>query len=190
MSKWNTVLTHTARYSLAFMVSDHFLQVALLLFSHWVLSDSLQPQGLQHARLPCPSPFPRVCSNSSYLLCLLLGIMPLLRVSYSGRALWRKQHLRGPWEQERAGIADNGREWSVGFTYGQQDLGVEVGCGVPGSGKWHGEMKLAYPQLWRKTWWPGGALEGRGQLWGGGSRGGVPCARARFWSVAWRQAWC
>ena len=28
------------------------------------MSDSLQPPGLQHARLPCPSPSPRVCSNS------------------------------------------------------------------------------------------------------------------------------
>ena len=28
------------------------------------VSDSLQPHGLQHARLPCPSPSPRVCSNS------------------------------------------------------------------------------------------------------------------------------
>ena len=27
-------------------------------------SDSLQPQGLQQARLPCPSPTPRACSNS------------------------------------------------------------------------------------------------------------------------------
>ena len=27
----------------------------LLLFSHSVLSDSLQPHGLQHTRLPCPS---------------------------------------------------------------------------------------------------------------------------------------
>ena len=26
--------------------------------------DSLQPHGLQHARFPCPSPFPRACSNS------------------------------------------------------------------------------------------------------------------------------
>ena len=26
--------------------------------------DSLQPHGLQHSRLPCPSPSPRVCSNS------------------------------------------------------------------------------------------------------------------------------
>ena len=43
----------------------------LLLFSHSVTSDSLQPHGLQHtrlpcphARLPCPSPSPRACSNS------------------------------------------------------------------------------------------------------------------------------
>ena len=33
-------------------------------FSHPVVSDSLLPQGLQHARLPCPSPTPRACSNS------------------------------------------------------------------------------------------------------------------------------
>ena len=34
------------------------------LFSCSVVSDSLWPYGLQHARLPCPSPFPRACSNS------------------------------------------------------------------------------------------------------------------------------
>ena len=28
------------------------------------MSDSLQPYGLQHARLPCPSPIPGACSNS------------------------------------------------------------------------------------------------------------------------------
>ena len=28
------------------------------------MSNSLQPHGLQHARLPCPSPTPRACSNS------------------------------------------------------------------------------------------------------------------------------
>ena len=33
-------------------------------FSHSVMSDSLQPHGLQHARLPCPAPTPRACSNS------------------------------------------------------------------------------------------------------------------------------
>jgi len=33
-------------------------------FNHSVVSSSLQPHGLKHARLPCPSPTPRVYSNS------------------------------------------------------------------------------------------------------------------------------
>ena len=33
-------------------------------FSHSVMSDSLWPHGLQHARPPCPSPTPEVYSNS------------------------------------------------------------------------------------------------------------------------------
>ena len=33
-------------------------------FSHSAVSDSLQPHGLQHTRLPCPSPTPGACSNS------------------------------------------------------------------------------------------------------------------------------
>ena len=56
--------------------------------SRSVLSDSLQPHGLQHARLPCPSPPPRACSNSclsSHLtlcrpLLLLPSILPNIRV--------------------------------------------------------------------------------------------------------------
>ena len=32
--------------------------------SHSVMPDSLGPHGLQHARLPCPSPTLRACSNS------------------------------------------------------------------------------------------------------------------------------
>ena len=36
----------------------------LFLFSRSVMSDSLWPHGLQHIRFPCPSPTPRVCSNS------------------------------------------------------------------------------------------------------------------------------
>ena len=35
-----------------------------MLFSCKAISDSLQPHGLQHARLPCPSLSPRACSNS------------------------------------------------------------------------------------------------------------------------------
>ena len=62
-------------------------------FSCSVMSDSLQPHGLQHARLPCPSPTPRAClklmsiesvmpSNHFILCCplLLLLIFPSIRV--------------------------------------------------------------------------------------------------------------
>ena len=48
--------------------SDKYPEVkllgSLLLFSHLVASNSCGPHKLQHARLPCPSLFPRVCSNS------------------------------------------------------------------------------------------------------------------------------
>ena len=63
-------------------------------FSRSVVSDSLQPHGLQHARLPCPSPTPGAYSNSHpssrlmpsnhLILCcpllLLLSIFPSIRV--------------------------------------------------------------------------------------------------------------
>ena len=38
--------------------------LSVVQFSRSVVSDSLQPHGLQHARLPCPSTTPRACSNS------------------------------------------------------------------------------------------------------------------------------
>ena len=44
------------------MSSD--LYISLVQFSCSIVSDSLQPHGLQHARPPCPSPTPRVYSNS------------------------------------------------------------------------------------------------------------------------------
>ena len=41
-------------------------------FSRSVVSDSLRLHGLQHARLPCPSPTPRACSTS----CPIKLVMP------------------------------------------------------------------------------------------------------------------
>ena len=59
-------------------------------FSRSVVSDSLRPHELQHARPPCPSPTPRVYPSSSMmpsnhliLCCLLLlppSIFPSIRV--------------------------------------------------------------------------------------------------------------
>ena len=49
-----------------FRVSSEVLELLFafeLLFSNSVVSESLWPHGLQHARLLCPSPTPRVCTN-------------------------------------------------------------------------------------------------------------------------------
>ena len=57
----------------------------LLFFSHSIVSNSLRTHGLQHARHPCPSPYPRGCSNScplswwchpDILACHLLPLLP------------------------------------------------------------------------------------------------------------------
>ena len=47
-----------------FSHKSHLQSVDSVQFSRSVISDSLQPNGLQHVRLPCPSPTPRACSNS------------------------------------------------------------------------------------------------------------------------------
>jgi len=70
------------------------------------MSDSLRPHGLQHSKLPCPSPTPRVYSNMStesamlfnhLILCrpllLLPSIFPSIRVFSNESALcirWSK----------------------------------------------------------------------------------------------------
>ena len=56
------LITLTSLHSLS-----EYIIVLKLLFSRSVMSNSLQPHGLQPARLPCPSPPSRVCSNSCSL---------------------------------------------------------------------------------------------------------------------------
>ena len=69
------------------------------------MSDSLWPHGLQHTRLPCPSPTPKACSNMSIesvmpshhlILChpllLLPSIFPSIRVFSNESVL----HIRWP----------------------------------------------------------------------------------------------
>ena len=73
------------------------------MFSHQVVFDSLQPQGLQYARLPCSSPSLRVCPSSCPLnqwcyptisssVTLLPSIIPSGRVFSNEWAL----HVRWP----------------------------------------------------------------------------------------------
>ena len=47
--------------------SQHHPLFSSVQFSHSVVSDSLRPHELQHARPPCPSPTPRVFSDSCSL---------------------------------------------------------------------------------------------------------------------------
>ena len=70
-------------------------------FSHSVVSDSLRPHGLQHARLPCPSrsllklmSIESVMPSNHLILChsllLLFSILPSIRVFSNKLAL----HIR------------------------------------------------------------------------------------------------
>ena len=97
---------NSIEYSSWQMANSNQLSFTLLLFfSHSVVADYLQSHGRQHARLPCPSPSPRPCSNSStelimpfnhlilcHLLLLLPSIFPSILVFSNKLAL----HIRWP----------------------------------------------------------------------------------------------
>ena len=77
-------------------------------FSCSVVSDSLRPHGLQHARLPCPSPTPRAYSNSCpsthLILCHPLLFLPSIFPSI--RVFSKESVLRIRWP----------RYWSFSFS--------------------------------------------------------------------------
>ena len=58
--------TYLHTYSNVYSTNEWLREWTLqpMLFSHSVMPSSLWPHGAQHARFPCPSPSPRVCSNS------------------------------------------------------------------------------------------------------------------------------
>ena len=62
-------------------------------FSHSVMSDSLWPHELQHARPPCPSPTPRVYSNSCPLSRWCHPTISLLPSSPPALSLFQHQGL-------------------------------------------------------------------------------------------------
>ena len=85
----------------------------MLLFSHRVMSDSLRSHGLQHARLPCPSPSPGVCSDSCpvesvmlsnhLILCHPLLLLPSIFSSTTVFSNKSVLHIRRP------------KHWSISF---------------------------------------------------------------------------
>ena len=58
---------HLDCFQILTITNNAAANISSVQFSHTVMSDSLQPHGLQHARLPCASPTPGACSNSSPL---------------------------------------------------------------------------------------------------------------------------
>ena len=93
------------------------VRVSSVQFTHSVMSDSLWPHGLQHARLPCPSPTPRTCSNACpssqwchptitssvvlFLACLqsfpASGSFPMSQFFTSGGQCIQLQHQSNQW---------------------------------------------------------------------------------------------
>ena len=81
-----------------------------------VVSDSLQPHGLQHARLPCPSPTPRVYSNSCPLCWWCHPTISSSVVPFSSRL----QSFPAP----------GSLPMSRFFTSGDQSIGVSASASV------------------------------------------------------------
>ena len=97
------------------------------------MTDSLWPRGLQHSRLPCPSPTPRACSNScpsiwwshpntssSVVPLLLPSIFPSIRV-FSIESVF---HIRWPkyWSFSFSINPSNEYSGLISFRMGWLDL--------------------------------------------------------------------
>ena len=123
---------------LYFLAGIHFTSVQ---FSHSVISDSLWPHELQHARPPCPSPTPGVHSNSC----------PLSRwchpaISCSVVPFFCLQSL----------LASESFPMSQLFTWGDQSTGVSaLASFLPKNTQdwspleWTGWTSLQFKGLWR-----------------------------------------
>ena len=84
-------------------------------FSCSVMSDSLQPHGLQHTRPPCPSPAPRVYSNACPLSRYCHSVSSCV-VSFSS-------HLQ-------SFPASRSFQMSQLFTSGGQSIGISLSTSV------------------------------------------------------------
>ena len=85
-------------------------------FSFSVMSNSLWPHGLQHTRLPCPSPTPKVCSNSCALSRWYHPTISSSVVLFSSCLL--------------SFLASGSFQMSQFFTAGSQSTGVSVSASV------------------------------------------------------------
>ena len=92
----------------------------MLLFSRSVVSESLQPHGLQHARHPCLSPSLWTCSNT----CLIELVMP------SNHAILGRLVI--PFSSCLQSFPASGSfPMSRLFTSGSQSIGASASASVP-----------------------------------------------------------
>ena len=91
-------------------------QVIMLQFSRSVMSDSLQPQGLEHTRPPCPLPTPGACSNSCPLSWWCHPTVSSSVVPFSSRL--------------QSFPASGSFQMSQFFTSGDQSIGVSASASV------------------------------------------------------------
>ena len=97
---WKQNIRDRSRYE-CILITVQCIFSDMLLFSHSVMSDSLWPHELQHARLPYPSLSPRVCLNScplsqwchpTIILCLPLLLLPSI---FSSIRIYSNQEALG-----------------------------------------------------------------------------------------------
>ena len=129
-------------------------------FSRPVVSDSLRPQGLQHASLPCPSPTPGACSNPSscwwpsnhLILCHPLLLPPSVFLSiriFSNESLI---HIRWPkyWSFSLSNSPSNEYSGLISFRIDWFDLLAVQG--TPKSFLQHHSSKASVLQLSAFLW--------------------------------------
>ena len=92
--KFSFIFNLCFKFSFILNISFHFTGInASVQFSRSVMSDSLWPHGLQHARPSCPSPIPRACSNPCPLSqwchpLISSSVMPFSSCLQSFPGLW------------------------------------------------------------------------------------------------------
>ena len=119
-----------------FFPSRHLTNWWWLLFSRSVVSSSLQPRGLQHASLLCPSLSPRVHSNSRpwsrwchlTILCCPLLLLPSVFLSIRVFSCESALRIRWPkyWNFSFSISPSNEYSWLISFRLSPVDVGIWV----------------------------------------------------------------
>ena len=122
-------------------ISTYFLIIkmvpsSLYQFSHSVVSNSLWPHGLQHARLPRPSPSPGACSHSCPLSrwchpSISSFVVPFSRLqSFPASGSFPVSHFFTSGGQSIGVSVKPGMLQSTGSQRVRHDWATELNCGI------------------------------------------------------------